>query len=97
MLTEFIENAEFFIQRAEQCEVTKKFPPSTSKWRSIHSQLHDMFVEEFDEEVEEEPVSKRTCLSSETLKTLCERDESLDCLIVNLFPPENGYSIMLRG
>ncbi|XP_078481649.1 uncharacterized protein LOC100186704 [Ciona intestinalis] len=97
MLADHTQHAQYIIQRAEQCEVRKKSLPSSSKWRSIHSQLHDVFVEEEEDDDGGEPITKRAFFSHNTLETLCTKDKSLNRLIVNLFPLDGGYSVMLRG
>ncbi|KAG1676023.1 Transcription factor SPT20 [Nymphon striatum] len=62
------------------------------QWKSLHSKLTHLYFEAVakDSEIPE------FCSSSNLLKKLVKRDK-LNCLVVNLYPGNEGYSLMLKS
>ncbi|XP_076811163.1 uncharacterized protein LOC143454932 isoform X1 [Clavelina lepadiformis] len=99
MLDSHLYNAEYLIRCAKHCSRAQKHNVSyPSKWRSLHSQLQDVYEQDIVEENNsaDEPLLKRLRLSSNPLWKLCSEDKSLNRVIINLFPSDNGYSLMLK-
>ncbi|XP_038203953.1 transcription factor SPT20 homolog isoform X2 [Arvicola amphibius] len=62
------------------------------KIKSIFQKLYDLYVEE----CEKEPEVKKLRRNVNLLEKLVMQ-ETLSCLVVNLYPGNEGYSLMLRG
>nr|XP_044995772.1 transcription factor SPT20 homolog [Jaculus jaculus] len=65
--------------------------PSLRREKSLHEKLYDIYLEE----CEKEPVVPGLKSNVSLLEKLVRR-ESLPCLVVNLYPEEEGYSLMLK-
>nr|XP_012807004.2 transcription factor SPT20 homolog [Jaculus jaculus] len=65
--------------------------PSPSGEKTLHEKLYDIYLEE----CEKEPVVPGLRSNVSLLEKLVRR-ESLPCLVVNLYPEEEGYSLMLK-
>uniref|UniRef100_A0A8C6FHW1 Spt20-like SEP domain-containing protein n=1 Tax=Moschus moschiferus TaxID=68415 RepID=A0A8C6FHW1_MOSMO len=60
---------------------------------SLQEKLYDIYVEE----CEEEPEVTEELRSNVNLLEKLLRRESLPCLVINLYPGKQGYSLMLKG
>ncbi|XP_060040409.1 transcription factor SPT20 homolog [Erinaceus europaeus] len=86
------------VDRAEQViESTQQRPPkrkclSTGE-QSLHQKLYDIYVEECEKEPE---FTEELKTNVNLLEKLVKR-ESQPCLVVNLYPGNEGYSLMLQG
>uniref|UniRef100_K7GKB8 Spt20-like SEP domain-containing protein n=1 Tax=Sus scrofa TaxID=9823 RepID=K7GKB8_PIG len=76
---------------AQQRPPKRKY--SSSGKPSLHEKLYDIYVEE----CEREPEVTEELRSNVNLLEKLVRRESLPCLVVNLYPGKEGYSLMLRG
>ncbi|KAK2153312.1 hypothetical protein LSH36_301g03046 [Paralvinella palmiformis] len=65
---------------------------STSKWKTIYQKLLDLYLEEN----KKEPKCSRLKCASHLLDKLVQR-EHLNTLVVNLYPGNEGYSLLLKG
>ncbi|XP_038203961.1 transcription factor SPT20 homolog isoform X9 [Arvicola amphibius] len=63
------------------------------KIKSIFQKLYDLYVEE----CEKEPEVKQKLRRNVNLLEKLVMQETLSCLVVNLYPGNEGYSLMLRG
>ncbi|XP_038171659.2 transcription factor SPT20 homolog [Arvicola amphibius] len=72
-------------------ETVQQQPPPTSTEKSLQEKLYDIYVEECEKEPEAEGLGSNVNL----LEKLMER-EPLPCLVVSLYPENQGYSLMLR-
>nr|XP_053772947.1 transcription factor SPT20 homolog [Desmodus rotundus] len=86
-----LDDAECVIESARQRPPKRK--QSSSGGKSLHDKLYDLYVEECGKEPEftEELIS-----NVNLLEKLLQR-EPLPCLVVNLYPGNQGYSLMLKG
>ncbi|XP_077983671.1 uncharacterized protein LOC144438497 isoform X2 [Glandiceps talaboti] len=91
MLEEAIAKAQYIIDIARQKPPKRKVTLG-SKWKTLHQKLYDLYVEESDKE----PVNKKLRSNVHLLDKLVAR-EKLTCLVVNLYPGNEGYSLMLKG
>eukprot|EP00057_Strongylocentrotus_purpuratus_P031115 XP_783637.2 PREDICTED: transcription factor SPT20 homolog [Strongylocentrotus purpuratus] len=89
-LEEAILQAEQVLQSVERKPKFKS--TGSSKWKSIHQRLQELYVEECNKESSDPSLKSSTHL----LDKLAKRDK-LTCLVVNLFPSNQGFSFMLRG
>ncbi|XP_040610354.1 transcription factor SPT20 homolog isoform X5 [Mesocricetus auratus] len=89
-LEQALERAEYIIESARQRPPKRKYLSSGRK--SIFQKLYDLYVEE----CEKEPEVKKLRRNVNLLEKLVMR-ENLSCLVVNLYPGNEGYSLMLRG
>ncbi|XP_013785492.1 transcription factor SPT20 homolog [Limulus polyphemus] len=64
---------------------------SEAKWKSIHQKLKELYLEE----CSNTHTNKNLVGGSFLLKKLVSR-EKLNCLVVNLYPGNEGYSLMLK-
>ncbi|XP_058526832.1 transcription factor SPT20 homolog isoform X10 [Ochotona princeps] len=89
-LEQALDRAEYVIESARQRPPKRKYLSSGRK--SIFQKLYDLYVEE----CEKEPEVKKIRRNVNLLEKLVMQ-ESLSCLVVNLYPGNEGYSLMLRG
>ncbi|KAF1591667.1 UNVERIFIED_CONTAM: hypothetical protein FQV15_0012684, partial [Eudyptes pachyrhynchus] len=82
--------AEYIVESAQQRPPKRKYLSSGRK--SIFQKLYDLYVEE----CEKEPEVKKLRRNVNLLEKLVMQ-ETLSCLVVNLYPGNEGYSLMLRG
>ncbi|NP_001032288.1 uncharacterized protein LOC367830 [Rattus norvegicus] len=74
--------------------VRQQPPPSrltSSGEKSLHEKLYDIYVEECEREAEAGGLQSNVNLLEKLL-----RREALPCLVVNLYPENQGYSLMLK-
>ncbi|KAL6088405.1 hypothetical protein STEG23_017249, partial [Scotinomys teguina] len=89
-LEQALDRAEYIIESARQRPPKRKYLSSGRK--SIFQKLYDLYVEE----CEKEPEVKKLRRNVNLLEKLVMQ-ETLSCLVVNLYPGNEGYSLMLRG
>uniref|UniRef100_A0A672PGA3 SPT20 homolog, SAGA complex component n=1 Tax=Sinocyclocheilus grahami TaxID=75366 RepID=A0A672PGA3_SINGR len=65
---------------------------SSSGRKSLYQKLYELYIEE----CEKEPELKKLRRNVNLLEKLVSQ-ESVSCLVVNLYPGNEGYSLMLRG
>ncbi|XP_064339276.1 transcription factor SPT20 homolog [Camelus dromedarius] len=86
-----LDRAEYIIESAQQRPPKRKH--SSSGQTSLSEKLYDIYVEE----CEKEPAIPEELRSNVNLLEKLVRRESLPCLVVNLYPGKEGYSLMLKG
>lgn len=79
----------YVIESARQRPPKRKYLSSGRK--SIFQKLYDLYIEE----CEKEPEVKKLRRNVNLLEKLVMQ-ETLSCLVVNLYPGNEGYSLMLR-
>ncbi|KAM9609828.1 transcription factor SPT20 homolog isoform 2-T6 [Trichechus inunguis] len=85
-----LDRAEYVIESARQRPPKRKY--LSSGRRSVFQKLYDLYIEE----CEKEPEVKKLRRNVNLLEKLVMQ-ETLSCLVVNLYPGNEGYSLMLRG
>uniref|UniRef100_A0A8C3YVA7 Spt20-like SEP domain-containing protein n=1 Tax=Catagonus wagneri TaxID=51154 RepID=A0A8C3YVA7_9CETA len=90
-LEQALDHAEYVIESAQQRPPKRKY--SSSGKPSLYEKLYDIYVEE----CEKEPEVTEELRSNVNLLEKLVRRESLPCLVVNLYPGNEGYSLMLNG
>lgn len=93
-LKEAAEYAEYIIQKVKQnpgAFVNPDIPPG-SKGKSIHQKLSDLYLEEKAKDTDD----SGQLHASRLLGKLVKRDK-LECLVLNLFAGNEGYSLMIKG
>uniref|UniRef100_H3AJU9 SPT20 homolog, SAGA complex component n=1 Tax=Latimeria chalumnae TaxID=7897 RepID=H3AJU9_LATCH len=85
-----LDRAEYIIESARQRPPKKKH--SSSGRKSLYQKLYDLYIEE----CEKEPEIKKLRQNVNLLEKLVAQ-ETVSCLVVNLYPGNEGYSLMLRG
>ncbi|XP_053871247.1 transcription factor SPT20 homolog isoform X16 [Malaclemys terrapin pileata] len=85
-----LDRAEYVIESARQRPPKRKYLSSGRK--SVFQKLYDLYIEE----CEKEPEIKKLRRNVNLLEKLVMQ-ETLSCLVVNLYPGNEGYSLMLRG
>ncbi|NWT25127.1 SP20H factor, partial [Cardinalis cardinalis] len=80
----------YIIESARQRPPKRKYLSSGRK--SVFQKLYDLYIEE----CEKEPEIKKLKRNVNLLEKLVMQ-ETLSCLVVNLYPGNEGYSLMLRG
>ncbi|KAM9282963.1 transcription factor SPT20 homolog isoform 7-T8 [Cariama cristata] len=85
-----LDRAEYIIESARQRPPKRKYLSSGRK--SVFQKLYDIYIEE----CEKEPEIKKLRRNVNLLEKLVMQ-ETLSCLVVNLYPGNEGYSLMLRG
>ncbi|NXQ63570.1 SP20H factor, partial [Anthoscopus minutus] len=80
----------YIIESARQRPPKRKYLSSGRK--SVLQKLYDLYIEE----CEKEPEIKKLKRNVNLLEKLVMQ-ETLSCLVVNLYPGNEGYSLMLRG
>ncbi|XP_045328583.1 transcription factor SPT20 homolog [Leopardus geoffroyi] len=86
-----LDRAEYVIASAQQRPPERK--GSASGGASLDEKLYDLYVEECGKE----PEATEELRSNVNLLEKLLRRESLPCLVVNLYPGKEGYSLMLEG
>ncbi|XP_064501915.1 transcription factor SPT20 homolog isoform X12 [Pseudopipra pipra] len=89
-LEQALDRAEYIIESARQRPPKRKYLSSGRK--SVFQKLYDLYTEE----CEKEPEIKKLRRNVNLLEKLVMQ-ETLSCLVVNLYPGNEGYSLMLRG
>lgn len=85
-----LDRAEYVIESARQRPPKRKH--SSGGRKSVFHKLYDLYIEE----CEKEPEVKKLRRNVNLLEKLVMQ-ETLSCLVVNLYPGNDGYSLMLRG
>ncbi|KAM6096326.1 transcription factor SPT20 homolog isoform 8-T9 [Chlamydotis macqueenii] len=86
-----LDRAEYIIESARQRPPKRKYLSSGRK--SVFQKLYDLYIEE----CEKEPEIKQKLKRNVNLLEKLVMQETLSCLVVNLYPGNEGYSLMLRG
>ncbi|XP_059767084.1 transcription factor SPT20 homolog [Balaenoptera ricei] len=86
-----LDHAEYVIASAQQRPPKRQY--SSNGEKSLYEKLYDIYVEE----CEKEPEVTEELRSNVNLLEKLLRRESLPCLVVNLYPGKEGYSLMLKG
>ncbi|XP_060050897.1 transcription factor SPT20 homolog isoform X4 [Erinaceus europaeus] len=86
-----LDRAEYVIETARQRPPKRKYLSGGRK--SVFQKLYDLYVEE----CEKEPEVKQKLRRNVNLLEKLVMQETLSCLVVNLYPGNEGYSLMLRG
>lgn len=86
-----LERAEYVIESASQRPPKRKH--SSGGRKSVFQKLYDLYLEES----EKEPNIKQKLRRNVNLLEKLVMQETLSCLVVNLYPGNEGYSLMLRG
>ncbi|XP_039601741.1 transcription factor SPT20 homolog isoform X1 [Polypterus senegalus] len=90
VLEHALDRAEYIVESAQQRPPKRR--NSTSARKSLNQKLYDLYLEE----CEKEPEIKKLRRNVNLLEKLVMQ-ETLSCLVVNLYPGNEGYSLMLRG
>ncbi|XP_061073859.1 transcription factor SPT20 homolog isoform X3 [Conger conger] len=85
-----LDRAEYIVESARQRPAKKRIASSGRK--SLYQKLYDLYTEE----CEKEPELKKLRRNVNLLEKLASQ-ESVSCLVVNLYPGNEGYSLRLRG
>ncbi|XP_050190161.1 LOW QUALITY PROTEIN: transcription factor SPT20 homolog [Myiozetetes cayanensis] len=85
-----LDRAEYIIESAHHRPPKRKY--LSSGRRSVFQKLYDLYTQER----EKEPEIKKLRRNVNLLEKLVMQ-ETLSCLVVNLYPGNEGYSLMLRG
>ncbi|XP_062827435.1 transcription factor SPT20 homolog isoform X7 [Anolis carolinensis] len=86
-----LDRAEYIIESARQRPPKRKY--SSSGRKSVFQKLYELYLEECDKE----PEIKQKLRRNVNLLEKLVMQETLSCLVVNLYPGNEGYSLMLRG
>ncbi|KAL4234109.1 transcription cofactor [Mactra antiquata] len=89
-----VDYAEYLVELSKQNPAALLTTPvsTTGKGKSIHQKLLELYIEETGKQADDQKLQRNTHL----LKKLVRR-EKLNCLILNLYPGNDGYSLMLRS
>ncbi|GFN75635.1 transcription factor spt20 homolog [Plakobranchus ocellatus] len=89
-----VEYAQYVLACSEQSPINfvKPSSGSSNKSKSIHQKLMDLYIEE----TMKEPENDNLVYASHLLAKLAKR-ERLNCMVLSLYPDNEGYSIMLRS
>ncbi|XP_016846668.2 transcription factor SPT20 homolog isoform X6 [Anolis carolinensis] len=85
-----LDRAEYIIESARQRPPKRKY--SSSGRKSVFQKLYELYLEECDKEPEIKKLRRNVNLLEKLVM-----QETLSCLVVNLYPGNEGYSLMLRG
>ncbi|XP_028568450.2 transcription factor SPT20 homolog isoform X9 [Podarcis muralis] len=85
-----LDRAEYIIESARQRPPKRKYLSSGRK--SVFQKLYELYLEECDKEPEIKKLRRNVNLLEKLVL-----QETLSCLVVNLYPGNEGYSLMLRG
>ncbi|TRY90942.1 hypothetical protein DNTS_022179 [Danionella cerebrum] len=85
-----LDRAEYVVESARQRPAKRRV--SSSGRKSLYQKLYELYIEE----CEKEPELKKLRRNVNLLEKLVSQ-ESVSCLVVNLYPGNEGYSLMLRG
>uniref|UniRef100_A0A6J0VC82 Transcription factor SPT20 homolog isoform X5 n=1 Tax=Pogona vitticeps TaxID=103695 RepID=A0A6J0VC82_9SAUR len=86
-----LDRAEYIIESARQRPPKRKYLSGGRK--SLFQKLYELYLEECDKE----PEIKQKLRRNVNLLEKLSMQETLSCLVVNLYPGNEGYSLMLRG
>ncbi|KAM3848473.1 transcription factor SPT20 homolog isoform 5-T5 [Vipera latastei] len=86
-----LDRAEYIIESARQRPPKRKYLSTGRK--SVFQKLYELYLEECDKE----PEIKQKLRRNVNLLEKLVMQETLSCLVVNLYPGNEGYSLMLRG
>lgn len=89
-----VEYAEYLIALGKQNPAALLSSPvtATNKGKSIHQKLLELYIEE----TAKQPDDKKLLCNTNLLFKLVQRDK-LNCLVLNLYPGNEGYSLMLKS
>uniref|UniRef100_A0A667YF64 SPT20 homolog, SAGA complex component n=1 Tax=Myripristis murdjan TaxID=586833 RepID=A0A667YF64_9TELE len=85
-----LDRAEYIVESARQRPAKRRV--SSGGRKSLYQKLYELYIEE----CEKEPELKNSRRNVNLLEKLVSQ-ESVSCLVVNLYPGNEGYSLMLRG
>ncbi|XP_057676713.1 transcription factor SPT20 homolog [Corythoichthys intestinalis] len=85
-----LDRAEYIVESARQRPARRRL--SSGGRKSLYQKLYELYVEE----CEKEPELKNFRRNVKLLDKLLSQ-ESVSCLVVNLYAGNDGYSLMLRG
>uniref|UniRef100_A0A4W6FPY1 SPT20 homolog, SAGA complex component n=1 Tax=Lates calcarifer TaxID=8187 RepID=A0A4W6FPY1_LATCA len=85
-----LDRAEYIVESARQRPARRRI--SSGGRKSLYQKLYELYIEE----CEKEPELKNLRRNVNLLEKLVSQ-ESVSCLVVNLYPGNEGYSLMLRG
>lgn len=85
-----LDRAEYIVESARQRPAKRRI--SSGGRKSLYQKLYELYIEE----CEKEPELKNLRRNVNLLEKLVSQ-ESVSCLVVNLYPGNEGYSLMLRG
>ncbi|KAI4814103.1 hypothetical protein KUCAC02_003310 [Chaenocephalus aceratus] len=85
-----LDRAEYIVESARQRPARRR--NSSGGRKSLYQKLYELYIEE----CEKEPELKNLRRNVNLLEKLVSQ-ESVSCLVVNLYPGNEGYSLMLRG
>ncbi|CAL8265528.1 unnamed protein product [Merluccius merluccius] len=85
-----LDRAEYIVESARQRPAKRRILSGGRK--SLYQKLYELYLEE----CEKEPELKNLRRNVNLLEKLVSQ-ESVPCLVVNLYPGNEGYSLMLRG
>uniref|UniRef100_A0A8C4GJ73 SPT20 homolog, SAGA complex component n=1 Tax=Dicentrarchus labrax TaxID=13489 RepID=A0A8C4GJ73_DICLA len=85
-----LDRAEYIVESARQRPAKRRI--SSGGRKSLYQKLYELYMEE----CEKEPELKNLRRNVNLLEKLVSQ-ESVSCLVVNLYPGNEGYSLMLRG
>ncbi|XP_037054667.1 transcription factor SPT20 homolog [Peromyscus leucopus] len=86
---EALERADDIIETVQQQPPPAR--PASNGEKSLQEKLYDIYVEECEKEPEAEGLRSNVNLLEKLMKR-----EALPCLVVNLYPENQGYSLMLK-
>uniref|UniRef100_A0A2K5IQ14 Spt20-like SEP domain-containing protein n=1 Tax=Colobus angolensis palliatus TaxID=336983 RepID=A0A2K5IQ14_COLAP len=89
-LEQALNDAENITEIAQQRLPRRRYSPRAGK--ILQEKLYDIYVEEYGKE----PEDPQELRSNVNLLEKLVRRESLPCLVVNLYPGDQGYSVMLQ-
>ncbi|XP_039331265.1 transcription factor SPT20 homolog-like 2 [Saimiri boliviensis] len=89
-LEQALDRAENIIESAQQRPPRRSYSPRAGK--TLQEKLYDIYVEECGKE----PGDVQELRSNVNLLEKLVRRDSLPCLVVNLYPGNQGYSVMLQ-
>eukprot|EP00063_Salmo_salar_P048778 XP_014023613.1 PREDICTED: transcription factor SPT20 homolog isoform X3 [Salmo salar] len=85
-----LDRAEYIVESARQQPAKRRALSGGRK--SLYQKLYELYIEECDKE----PELKKLRRNVNLLEKLVSQD-SVSCLVVNLYPGNQGFSLMLRG
>ncbi|XP_059106153.1 transcription factor SPT20 homolog [Peromyscus eremicus] len=88
-LQEALEWADDIIENVQQQPPPER--PASNGEKTLQEKLYDIYVEECEKEPEAEGLRSNVNLLEKLMKR-----EALPCLVVNLYPENQGYSLMLK-
>ncbi|XP_077402679.1 transcription factor SPT20 homolog isoform X1 [Vanacampus margaritifer] len=85
-----LDRAEYIVESARQRPARRRL--SSGGRKSLYQKLYELYIEECEKEPELKNCRKNVKLLDKLLS-----QESVSCLVVNLYAGNDGYSLMLRG